>query len=127
MSAGLEAAGSLATDRRPGSGRRIRVGIIGATGYVGAELVRLLARHPAVEIVGLQARGREDQPIGATHAHLATTGLSVDEHSYDNDTSLFLCRTIALAEGYESSYITVITNQRASGLAVIVTRASGGV
>ena len=35
-----------------GGPRRIRVGIIGATGYVGGELIRLLARHPNVEIVG---------------------------------------------------------------------------
>ena len=41
------------------------------------------------------------------------TGLSVKEHAYDNDTSLFLWRTIAFAPGYQSSYITVITNQRA--------------
>ncbi len=40
------------------------------------------------------------------------SGLSIDEHSYDNDTSLFLWRTIAFAENYESSYITVITNRR---------------
>lgn len=40
------------------------------------------------------------------------SGLTVEEHSYDNDSSLFLWRTIAFAEGYESSYVTVITNQR---------------
>src|SRR5437773_1585087 len=36
-----------------GGPRRLRVGIVGATGYVGGELVRLLARHPNVELVGL--------------------------------------------------------------------------
>lgn len=56
----------------------IRVAIVGATGYVGAELVRLLARHPRVSIVGLVARGRSDEPIERTHAHLAPTGLTVD-------------------------------------------------
>ena len=40
------------------------------------------------------------------------SGLSVPEHSYDNDSSLFLWRTLPFAEGYEASYITVITNQR---------------
>jgi hypothetical protein len=40
------------------------------------------------------------------------SGLTLEEHSYDNDSSLFLWRTIAFAEGYESSYVTVITNQR---------------
>lgn len=69
---------SVATDRRPGASSRIRVGIIGATGYVGAELIRLLSRHPNVEIVGLQGRDREAEPIGASHAHLAGTELEVN-------------------------------------------------
>ena len=78
VSAGLESASAAATDRRPGSpDARIRVGIIGATGYVGAELIRILSRHPRVEIVGLQGRDRDGEPIGATHAHLAGTGLLV--------------------------------------------------
>lgn len=42
------------------------------------------------------------------------TGLSVPEHSYDNDTSLFLWRALPFEIGYESSYITIITNQRSS-------------
>ncbi|HEY6057276.1 MAG TPA: N-acetyl-gamma-glutamyl-phosphate reductase, partial [Candidatus Limnocylindrales bacterium] len=58
---------------------RVRVAIVGATGYVGAELIRLLDRHPRVEIVGLVGRGREDEPIGRSHAHLATTGHTVNE------------------------------------------------
>jgi N-acetyl-gamma-glutamyl-phosphate reductase len=88
VSAGSVEAG-VAADRRPGASprrsrgpggpdERIRVGIIGATGYVGAELIRLLSRHPHVEIVGLQGRAREAEPIGATHPHLAETGLEVN-------------------------------------------------
>jgi N-acetyl-gamma-glutamyl-phosphate reductase len=34
----------------------IRAGIVGATGYAGAELVRLLAGHPAVELTMLTSR-----------------------------------------------------------------------
>jgi N-acetyl-gamma-glutamyl-phosphate reductase len=56
----------------------VSVAIVGATGYVGAELIRLLARHPHVRIVGLVARGREDEPIERTHAHLSATRLTVD-------------------------------------------------
>ena len=40
------------------------------------------------------------------------SGLSVPEHSYDNDTSLFLWRTLPFADGYEGSYNTIITNHR---------------
>ena len=79
VSAAIETSSATGTDRRPGApDARIRVGIIGATGYVGAELIRLLARHPRVEIVGLQGRDRDGEPIGATHAHLSETGLAVD-------------------------------------------------
>jgi N-acetyl-gamma-glutamyl-phosphate reductase len=60
-----------------GGPRRVRVGIIGATGYVGAELIRLLARHPNVELVGLAGRGRDHDPIAGIHPHLGATGLTV--------------------------------------------------
>jgi N-acetyl-gamma-glutamyl-phosphate reductase len=78
VSAGIEPSIAIATDRRPdSSGTKIRVGIIGATGYVGAELIRLLSRHPAVEIVGLQGRDRHE-PVGVSHPQLSGTGLSVE-------------------------------------------------
>ncbi len=91
MSAGLESTAAIASDRSSGvlprtlrgrlgddGPRRLRVGIIGATGYVGAELIRLLSRHPNVEIVGLAGRDRHDEPIGDFHPQLATTELFVD-------------------------------------------------
>jgi N-acetyl-gamma-glutamyl-phosphate reductase len=68
-----------------GDARRIRVAIVGATGYVGAELVRLLTRHPNVEIAGLVGRGRSQEPIGGTHIHLDRTGLHVDATVPDAD------------------------------------------
>jgi N-acetyl-gamma-glutamyl-phosphate reductase len=56
----------------------IRVGIVGATGYVGGELIRLLAAHPAVELVGLTGRERRGDPVGDVHPHLATTELALE-------------------------------------------------
>src|SRR5882762_1248403 len=41
-----------------------KVGILGASGYTGAELVRLLLRHPKVEIVLLTADRRAGQAMG---------------------------------------------------------------
>src|SRR6185503_17418684 len=68
----------------------VRVGIIGATGYGGGELVRLLSRHPAAEVVGLQARGRSDEPIDASHPHLGTTGLRITDALPDGLDAVFL-------------------------------------
>ena len=61
-----------------GSSAPIRVGILGATGYVGAELVRILERHTAVRIVALAARNREGQPLGEAFAHLESTGHHIE-------------------------------------------------
>jgi len=65
-----------------GSGRGpdapMRTAILGATGYVGAELVRLLERHPGVRIVALAARNRDGVAVGEAFAHLAETGHRID-------------------------------------------------
>jgi N-acetyl-gamma-glutamyl-phosphate reductase len=74
--------------RRPGDAptdRPVRVAIVGATGFVGAELLRLLGRHPDVRIVGLIARDREGVPVGQIHPHLAATGLTVDAAAVEAD------------------------------------------
>ena len=112
-SAGLDVSSSAAagTDRRPEAGNPVRVGIVGATGYVGAELIRLLTRHPAVEIVGLQGRDRDAEPIGNTHAHLSETGLAVDATLPDVD-AVFL----ALPHGTAAALVPEIA---AGGTSVI--------
>jgi N-acetyl-gamma-glutamyl-phosphate reductase len=81
VSAGLEAApSSLAEGRRQvDRAAPIRVAVVGATGYAGAELVRILARHPAVELVGLVGRGRSSEPVETVHPHLARTALSLED------------------------------------------------
>lgn len=41
----------------------IKVGIIGATGYTGVELLRLLAAHPAVEVTAITSRQQSGKKI----------------------------------------------------------------
>ena len=41
----------------------IRVGIVGGTGYTGVELLRLLARHPDVELTAITSRGDAGKPV----------------------------------------------------------------
>ncbi len=43
-----------------------RVAVVGAAGYAGGELVRLLAGHPSVEIASVHARGRAGTPLAAS-------------------------------------------------------------
>lgn len=56
---------------------KVKVAILGASGYTGAELLRLLVRHPETEIVALSADRRANQPIEAVFPHLGGLGLPV--------------------------------------------------
>ncbi len=49
----------------------IRVGILGASGFVGGELLRLFAAHPAFECNLAFAASNAGHPIAALHPHLA--------------------------------------------------------
>jgi N-acetyl-gamma-glutamyl-phosphate reductase len=53
------------------TGGKHRIGILGASGYTGAELLRLLAYHPAVETTVLTADRQAGKPVGAVFPHLA--------------------------------------------------------
>ncbi len=46
---------------------RARVAIVGATGYTGSELVRLLSQHPRVEVAAITSRGKAGQPFSTVH------------------------------------------------------------
>lgn len=48
----------------------IKVSIIGATGYTGAELVRLLSGHPQTELVALTTQSYVDVPFWEVYPHL---------------------------------------------------------
>lgn len=52
------------------SSERLRVAVVGASGYVGGELVRLLAGHPDVRIVAATANEAAGRPIADVHPNL---------------------------------------------------------
>jgi N-acetyl-gamma-glutamyl-phosphate reductase len=56
-----------------GESPRLRVAVLGASGYAGGELVRLLLAHPNVEIGHLAANESAGRGLGEIHPHLATS------------------------------------------------------
>ncbi len=54
---------------------RIKIGVIGASGYTGADLVRLAARHPNIEITALAAKAHAGKPMTDVFPHLGLTPL----------------------------------------------------
>lgn len=65
-----------------------KIGILGASGYTGAELVRLLLRHPRVEIALLTADRRAGQMMGDVFPQFAPYDLprlvTIDEVDWAN-------------------------------------------
>jgi N-acetyl-gamma-glutamyl-phosphate reductase len=59
-------------------GGKIRVGIVGVSGYAGLELVRILLRHPAAELTYLAGNHESEGPISQEFPHLFNrTSLSI--------------------------------------------------
>ncbi len=56
---------------------KARVAVVGATGYAGAELVRLLSRHPGVEITVVTSERDAGKPLARVHPSLAFLGLDL--------------------------------------------------
>jgi len=57
------------------STQKIKAGILGASGYTGAEAMRLLLRHPNVELTLLTADRKAGQSVEDVYPHLGGYGL----------------------------------------------------
>ncbi len=55
--------------------KTIRAAVLGASGYTGADLIRLAARHPAIRITALIAKGHAGQRLAQVFPHLASLDL----------------------------------------------------
>jgi|YelNatPaOPRAMG01_1025707.scaffolds.fasta_scaffold04434_5 N-acetyl-gamma-glutamyl-phosphate reductase len=54
-----------------GSSNRVRVGVVGASGYSGIEAVRILATHPFVELTVLTSEHYAGREVADVYRHLA--------------------------------------------------------
>lgn len=95
----------------------VNVSIIGATGYVGMEIVRILSRHPNVRIAALVSRTYEGKKISDIYPFLKNvvditcTGMDIDRLAQASD----LCIT-ALPHGVSSEVVPALLGK---GLRVI--------
>ncbi|MEP3266507.1 MAG: NAD-dependent epimerase/dehydratase family protein, partial [Hyphomicrobiales bacterium] len=49
--------------------KKLRIGVLGASGYTGSDLVRLAARHPNIEITALTANSHAGKKMSAVFPH----------------------------------------------------------
>ena len=87
--------GKMCSAAAPATGGRIRAGIIGATGYAGAEIARILAMHPQADIVWLGSRSFADKPFSSVFGNLYEC---VDLPCIDDDTDRIRGEILELAD-----------------------------
>ncbi|MCJ8332337.1 MAG: N-acetyl-gamma-glutamyl-phosphate reductase [Lentisphaeria bacterium] len=95
---------------------KLKVAIFGAAGYSGEELIRLLLRHPQVEIAAITSRQYDGQNIAAVFPRFAGTDLSFVKP--DTDTIAANCDIafLALPHGLASEFAIPLLEK---GLTVI--------
>jgi N-acetyl-gamma-glutamyl-phosphate reductase len=54
----------------------VRVAVVGASGYAGGEVLRLVAGHPEFELIAATAHSQAGAAVGAVHPHLIGLGLT---------------------------------------------------
>jgi len=63
----------------------IRTAILGASGYVGGELLRLIAAHPQLAVAKLYGESKAGQGIGTVHPHLGAAFPGSAFEKFDGD------------------------------------------
>src|SRR3954471_3104660 len=61
----------------------IRTAILGASGYVGGELLRLIAAHPQLTPARLFGDSKAGQPLAVVHPHLAAAFPDAEIENFD--------------------------------------------
>ncbi|GMN23991.1 hypothetical protein TIFTF001_040521 [Ficus carica] len=75
--------------------KSVRIGVLGASGYTGSEIVRLLANHPHFGINLLTADRKAGQSIGSVFPHLITQDLpnmvAIKDADFSSVDAVFCC------------------------------------
>ncbi|KAJ1415691.1 Semialdehyde dehydrogenase, NAD-binding [Sesbania bispinosa] len=79
----------------PTSQKTVRVGVLGASGYTGSEVLRLLANHPEFGVALLTADRKAGQPISSVFPHLGTQDLpdliAIKDANFSDVDAVFCC------------------------------------
>jgi len=94
--------------------KRIKAGIVGGAGYTGGEMLRILLRHPAVDIAFVHSRSQAGDAVYKTHTDLiGDTDLRFSSDLQQDIDVLFLC------VGHGEAKIFLESNEINAGIKII--------
>src|SRR5215813_2423687 len=92
--------------------KKIKVSVIGASGYGGAEAVRLLSTHPNVDIVHVTAESQQGQTMSSLYPNLRSfvdqTMIAVDPERIGRESDVTF---ISLPSGKAMSLVPTLLQQ----------------
>ena len=83
---------------------KVKVAIIGGSGYSGEELLRILSRHPFVELTAVTSRDNAGKPVGEFFPRYAECPLKFIQPDVDEIAKLAEVVFLALPNGLASTY-----------------------
>ncbi len=93
---------------------KIKVGIVGAAGYTGGELIRILLHHPNVEMVFAHSKSNAANTVSSVHEDLlGETAMQFSETIQQTIDVLFLC------VGHGEAKMFLSENQMAENIKII--------
>lgn len=98
---GVRAATAAESGAAPG-GRTVAAGVVGASGILGGELLRLIAGHPALELAYVSAQSRAGRPASELNPHLRDAGIG-DFEPYDAAVAAQRCEVVFVATPPETA------------------------
>jgi LysW-gamma-L-alpha-aminoadipyl-6-phosphate/LysW-L-glutamyl-5-phosphate reductase len=90
------------SDTDAGTGTVRRAGVVGASGILGGELLRLLAGHPQLELEYVSAQSRAGRPATELNPHLKDAGIG-DFEAFDARVAAKRCDVVFLATPPETA------------------------
>jgi len=89
----------------------IRTAILGASGYVGGELLRLIAAHPGLRAAKLFGESKAGQKVATVHPHLAAAYPDVQFERFDGSLEGIDLVFAALPHGHSQRLAAMIFDQ----------------
>ena len=94
-------------------GEKVRIGVLGASGYTGEEVVRLLSLHPTFEITALTGDRQAGKPFSEVFPHLITAPsvpslVKIDEVDFSQVDAIFCCLPHATTQEVVASLPTSV-------------------
>ncbi|NLZ64546.1 MAG: N-acetyl-gamma-glutamyl-phosphate reductase [Lentisphaerae bacterium] len=91
---------------------KTRVAIVGASGYSGEELLRLLLHHPSVEVTCITSRQEAGRPVGAVFPRYMESSLKFSQPDIDDIAAKADVAFLALPHGLATEFAVPLLKRK---------------